>query len=197
VDASCLIVGSLLQQLWAHELDQPSATECRVGPVVDWKVEYGKSRCRQVVGERLAPGGVAAADKRHRQFMHSRIMPDQHHPMRIGGGRRADGVQKVGGVGAIEFRHKVDLWLGNQIFHRLPGYLPGLVRPDRGRNQHGIGERRMPADPPADFCGVMQAAIVEPAVPIAARGSVVLGLGVTQQHQTAHGAISIGFKSPD
>ena len=35
------------------------------------------------------------------------------------------------------------------------------------------------------------------AVLIAAASRVVLGLGVTQQHQTAHGAISIRYKSAD
>jgi hypothetical protein len=39
------------------------------------------------------------------------------------------------------------------------------------------------------------ATVVQPAVLIAARRRVVFGLGVTQQHQTAHGAISIRFKS--
>jgi len=55
----------------------------------------------------------------------------------------------------------------------------------------------MPADPAADLGGVTAAAVVETAVPIAARGRVVFGLGVTQQHQTAHSAISIRFQSAD
>ena len=55
----------------------------------------------------------------------------------------------------------------------------------------------MMADPAADFGGIMAAAIVEPAVLIAARRRVVFGLGMTQQHQTAHGAIPIRFKSGD
>ena len=49
----------------------------------------------------------------------------------------------------------------------------------------------MPADPAADLGGIAPAAIVEPAVLVAARRRVGFGLGVTQQHQTAHGAISI------
>ena len=53
----------------------------------------------------------------------------------------------------------------------------------------------MVADPAADFGGIMAATIVQLAVLIAARRRVVFGLGVTQQHQTAHGAISIRFKS--
>ena len=53
----------------------------------------------------------------------------------------------------------------------------------------------MAADPAADFGGIAAAAIVQPAVLIAARRRFVFGLGVTQQHQTAHGAISIRFKS--
>ena len=55
----------------------------------------------------------------------------------------------------------------------------------------------MPADPGPDLCGVTAAALVEFAVLIAASGRVVLGLGVAQQHQTAHGAISIRFKFAD
>ena len=53
----------------------------------------------------------------------------------------------------------------------------------------------MAADPAADLGGVVVAAVVEPAVLIAAARRVGFGLGVTQQHQTAHGAISIRFRS--
>ena len=52
----------------------------------------------------------------------------------------------------------------------------------------------MPRDPAADLGGVEPAALVETAVLVAAGGRVVFGLGVTQQHQTAHGAISIRFR---
>ena len=45
----------------------------------------------------------------------------------------------------------------------------------------------MPADPAADFGGIAPAAVVETAVTVLARGRVGFGLGVTQQHQTAHG----------
>ena len=45
----------------------------------------------------------------------------------------------------------------------------------------------MPADPAADFGGIEPATVVQPAVLVAARGRVSFGLGVTQQHQTAHG----------
>jgi hypothetical protein len=53
----------------------------------------------------------------------------------------------------------------------------------------------MLGDPAADLGCVASAAVVEPAVPITAAWRVALGLGVTQQHQTAHGAISIRFNS--
>src|ERR1700682_105216 len=78
-------VLGLLQQLWADEQHQPSATERHVVPVVARKVEYGKPRCRQIIGERLARGGVAAAGQRQRQFMHSGIVRDQQQGFRIGG----------------------------------------------------------------------------------------------------------------
>src|SRR5882672_2752148 len=78
-------VLGLLQQLWADEQCQPSAAERHVVPVVARKVEHGKPRCRQIVGERLASGGVAAAGQRQRQFMHSGIVRDQHQGLRIGG----------------------------------------------------------------------------------------------------------------
>ena len=45
----------------------------------------------------------------------------------------------------------------------------------------------MPADPGADGGGIQPAALVETAVLVMARRRVVFGLGVTQQHQTAHG----------
>src|ERR1700686_4479543 len=81
------VARSLLQQPGTHEQHQAPAAECHVGPVVDLKVEYGKARGRQIVGERVASGGIAAAGKRECQFMHSRIVPDDHQPSRIGGGR--------------------------------------------------------------------------------------------------------------
>ena len=45
----------------------------------------------------------------------------------------------------------------------------------------------MAADPAADGGGVEPAAIVETAVLVLPRGRVIFGLGMTQQHQTAHG----------
>jgi hypothetical protein len=53
------------------------------------------------------------------------------------------------------------------------------------------------ADPAADLGGVAPATVVEPAVLVAAAGCVGFGLGMAQQQQTAHGAISIRFKSAD
>jgi len=49
----------------------------------------------------------------------------------------------------------------------------------------------MRGDPAADFDSVAAAAIIEPAVLIPPGRRLSLGLGVAQQHQTAHGAISI------
>jgi glycine/D-amino acid oxidase-like deaminating enzyme len=45
--------------------------------------------------------------------------------------------------------------------------------------------------PAADIDGIGAAAVIEAAVMVLAAGRVGFGLGVTQQHQTAHGAISI------
>jgi hypothetical protein len=58
-----------------------------------------------------------------------------------------------------------------------------------------VGKRRMLGDPAADLRGIAPAPLVEPAVLIAARRCIGFGLGVTQQHQTAHGTISVRFKS--
>jgi hypothetical protein len=98
-----------------------------------------------------------------------------------------DGLQKLRGVGSIKLRQKFNLRLGAQVFHRFPGNLPGLAGSDRGRNQHYIGKRWVTADPAADLRGIGAAAFIQSAVPIAAARRVVLGLGVAQQHQTAHG----------
>jgi hypothetical protein len=48
--------------------------------------------------------------------------------------------------------------------------------------------------PAADLGCVFSAAVVETAVLVAAAGRVVFSLGMTQQHQTAHGAIPIRFR---
>jgi hypothetical protein len=45
----------------------------------------------------------------------------------------------------------------------------------------------VPADPVADCGGIKPPAIVETAVSVLTRGRVSFGLGMTQQHQTAHG----------
>jgi hypothetical protein len=47
----------------------------------------------------------------------------------------------------------------------------------------------MSGDPVADLCGILLATLVEPPVLVAAAWRVSLGLGVTQQHQTAHGIL--------
>jgi hypothetical protein len=44
----------------------------------------------------------------------------------------------------------------------------------------------MSADPAADIGRIPPSALVESAILIAARGRIALGLGMTQQHQTAH-----------
>jgi hypothetical protein len=98
-------------------------------------------------------------------------------------------------MGAIKFRQDFNPRFWNEVFHRLPGNFPGLVRTDCVRNQRQIGERWMVADPAPDLGCVVAATVVEPAILIAARRRVMFGLGVTQQQQTAHGAISIRFKS--
>src|SRR5713226_3993395 len=79
-----LLARGLLQHLRADEQHQLPAAESHVGPVVDREIEYGEARCGQIVGQRLAPKGVAAAGKRQRQLMHSGIVPDDHQPPRIG-----------------------------------------------------------------------------------------------------------------
>src|ERR1700686_719258 len=109
-----LVVRSLLQQLRTDKAHQPSATECHVGPVVGVEVEHRKARRRQVVGERLAPAGVAAAGQRQRQFMHAGIVPDQHQPRRGGRRRVAYDLEETRGVRAIEVRHKLDHRLRRQ-----------------------------------------------------------------------------------
>ena len=45
----------------------------------------------------------------------------------------------------------------------------------------------MLADPAADHGGIQPAAVVETAILVMPRGRVSFGLGMTQQHQTAHG----------
>jgi hypothetical protein len=45
----------------------------------------------------------------------------------------------------------------------------------------------MAANPAADGASVEPAAVVETAVLVLPRGRVTFGLGMTQQHQTAHG----------
>ena len=68
-------------------------------------------------------------------------------------------LQQLRRFGAVEFRREFDLGGSTAILHRLPGDLPGLMCPDRGRNQHQIRERRMHGDPAADLGGVAAAAI--------------------------------------
>jgi hypothetical protein len=45
----------------------------------------------------------------------------------------------------------------------------------------------MTTDPAADGGGIEPASVIETAVLVLPRGRVIFGLGMTQQHQTAHG----------
>jgi hypothetical protein len=53
----------------------------------------------------------------------------------------------------------------------------------------------MASDKTADLGGILAATVIEAAVLVPAARRVVLGLGVTQQQQTTHGAISIRSKA--
>ena len=126
--------------------------------------------------------------------MHAGIVADQHQLLRVGrDGCSANGFQDLGGIGAVEFRQDLHLRRGDAVLHRLPGNVPGLPGPDGVRHQHGLGEGRMAADPAADLGGVLAAAVVEATVLVTAARRVGLGLGVTQQHQTAHGDSRIRY----
>jgi len=48
--------------------------------------------------------------------------------------------------------------------HRVMDDLPSLPRPDRGGNQHQIGDMAVPGHPRADLGGVGLAAVVEAAM---------------------------------
>ena len=90
-----------------------------------------------------------------------------------------------------------DLRLRRAVLHRLPGDVPGLHAPAPPcETSTWSGKRRMRADPAADLGGILVAALVEPAVLVAAGRRVGFGLGVTQQHQTAHGSNLNSFRRP-
>src|SRR5579871_2708255 len=163
-----LLAQGLLDQLRADEEHQPPAAECHVGPVADSKVEHGKAGGRQIVRQRLASGIIAAAGQRQRQFVHAGIVTDQHQTLGIGYYRTANGFQELDRIRAIKFRHELDLWRWRTVLHRLPGDLPGLVRPNRRRNHDGIGKRRMAGDPVPDLGSVLATPLIEAAVLVAA-----------------------------
>src|SRR6516162_6157019 len=77
------VAGCLLEQLRADEQHQPSAAECHVGPVVDGEIEYGQSRSRQILRERLATCVITAAGQCHCQFVHAGIVADQHQTLGV------------------------------------------------------------------------------------------------------------------
>src|ERR1700761_3065934 len=108
---AALVVGRLLQQLWTDELHQLPATECHVVPVIGLEVEDDQPRGRQIVQQRLARGLVAAAGERECHLVHSGIVADQQQPFRIGCRRHADAQQQLRRLGAVKFRHQLDLGL--------------------------------------------------------------------------------------
>src|SRR4051794_7592530 len=61
--------GGRLQQFRADEQLDPAAPERDVVPIVGVEVDSRKARGRQVVGERAARLGAAAAGERERQFV--------------------------------------------------------------------------------------------------------------------------------
>src|ERR1700692_4231210 len=60
------VAGGLRQRFRADEQHKLSAAKPDMAPVVDRKVEHCKTRCRQVVGERLASFGIAAGGEGNR-----------------------------------------------------------------------------------------------------------------------------------
>src|ERR1043166_5488421 len=78
------------------------------------------------------------------------------------------------------------MWRWHPIPHRLPRQCPGLLGADGGGDLDHVGKWLMGREPAADFGGIPVAARIEAAVLVAAGWRVRLGLGVTQQHQTAH-----------
>ena len=130
---------------------------------------------------------VAAAGQCERQFMHSGIVPDQHQPFRIGCGGIANGFAGA----ARDRRRRVPAAVPPRAPARAPSSpprrFPRSAAPAPREKPARARERRMPADPAADLGGIIAAAVVKSAVLIAAAWRVVFGLGVTKQHQTAHG----------
>src|SRR3954467_13776705 len=172
------------------EQHQLAAAVSHVTPILDVKVEDRKPRRGQVVGERLCGGGIAAARQHQGDLVHARIVADQQQLPRISrNGCSANGFQDLGGIGGVEFRQDVDLRRCHAVFHGLPGNVPGLPGPDGMRYQYGVGKRGMGGDPVADLGAILVAAVLDPAVLVTAARRVGLGLGVTQQHQTAHGTL--------
>src|SRR3954454_6362855 len=182
--------ASTSKQLWTDELHQLAAAVSHVTPILDVKVEDRKPRRGQVVGERLGSGRIAAARQHQGDLVHARIVADQQQLPRISrNGCSANGFQDLGGIGGVEFRQDLDLRRCDAVLHGLPGNIPGLPSPDGMRDQDGLGKGGMGGHPVADLGGILVAAVVEPAVLVTAAGRVGLGLGVTQQHQTAHGTL--------
>ena len=71
------------------------------------------------------------------------------------------------------------------------GVLPGFPRPYRGRNDHPVGQEPMARHIVADLARILPPALVERAVMVASARRCALGFGVAQDHQAAHGVLSI------
>src|SRR3981081_1679415 len=99
--AGALLAGGLLQQFRTDEQLQPSASERDIVPVVDRKVDDGHAAGRQIFGQYLASGGVAAADQAERQLVQAGIMPDDEQALRILGVGGVDDLQQLRGGGAV------------------------------------------------------------------------------------------------
>ncbi|MBA7636516.1 hypothetical protein ES703_44136 [subsurface metagenome] len=119
--------------------------------------------------------------------MHAGVMADQHQLFRIGACRHPHDAQELRRLGAIEFVDDFHLGGRHAVLHRLPYEVPGLPRAHGRGDQHEFRERRVTADPVADLGGIAAPAIVQATILIVSRRRVGLGLGMTQQQQTAHG----------
>ena len=146
------------------------------------KIDDRETAGRQSFVEAFAGLDVARRDQERRDIMHTRIVAD-HQQGRLRGLGLAQYRQDAVAGSVVEAVLEAHDRLARQ---RLQHPVPGFSCAPGGRDQHAVGDERVPGQVGANPGGVFVTAGSERALMVALTRLGLFGLGMSKQHQ-AHG----------
>ncbi len=151
-------------------------------PVVEREIDDDQSRCWQFLGHPLARGGLARRNQPHREIVNAGIVADnEQRPRSLYFGDQAHQCFRRGIIDALlvcGLRGP-----GKARSEQRPCFLGTRCRRDQSELRNEAVSRHISAE----NGHIGAAAFGELALAIGLAGFGTLGLGVTQQHEAAHG----------